>query len=79
VQTKSLQETLAHKKNDLHEEAWTLKVEIRVSQERMETKIKAPDVSSRHSLEKLRLEPILEEKRTGAGQTKPPKFNGTIS
>jgi RNase adaptor protein for sRNA GlmZ degradation len=49
MRRRSLQETLADTKNDLHEEAWTLKVEIRISQETMETKIKAPDASSIHS------------------------------
>jgi peptidoglycan hydrolase CwlO-like protein len=38
---KSLQETLADTKNDLHKEARTMKAKISINQERMEAKIEA--------------------------------------
>jgi pyrimidine operon attenuation protein/uracil phosphoribosyltransferase len=40
-QTKSLQETPEDMKNDLHEEAQTMKHEIRINQERMKVKTEA--------------------------------------
>jgi hypothetical protein len=38
---KSLQKTLADMKNNLHEEAWAMKAEIRINQERIEAKTEA--------------------------------------
>jgi hypothetical protein len=41
TRTNSLQKTPADMKNDLHEEAWAMKAEIRINQERIEANIEA--------------------------------------
>jgi type VI protein secretion system component Hcp len=80
TRTKFLQETLADTKNDLHEEARTMKAEIRINQERMEAKTET--IRREFQTQLKEVEAGAECGRgtgTGMGAPKSPKFDGTTS
>jgi hypothetical protein len=86
MRRKSLQETLAGMRNDLHKElglilqieAQTMETEVRMSRERVESKIVA---TRREFQAQLKLVKAGAEcgRGTGTSLAKPPKFDGTTS
>jgi hypothetical protein len=66
ARTMSLQATLADTKNDLHEEAPTMKAEIGINQERIETKIDSTRREFQIQLRKSRPGPSAEEEQEPA-------------
>jgi hypothetical protein len=77
TRTKSLQETLADTKIDLHEEAWTMKAEIRINQERMEAKIEATRCKFQTQLKEVEAG-AERERGIGTSAVKLPKMDGAV-
>jgi hypothetical protein len=80
TRTKSLQGIPADMKSDLHEEAWTMKEEIRINEERVVAKNEATRLEFQTQMKGVDAE--TERRRgtgTGMGAAKPPEFDGTSS